>query len=305
MIIPYRPDIGIDRIPWVTVVILVLCFWVHWLNGRDDTRLIQGAQDYCTQDTERLAQYFERLDPGEGRDICTAFMFSLRDSDDPKADLQRYLDELPENVITASAFRRDYLETQILTALTQFAQGQRPTLRTRLAYFTGTWEFPRMLSASVVHFSLDHIIGNVLAFLAFGILVEAIAGPVLFALMMIVASFTVAWGSSLWYQATLGHGVLTGGLSGLVFAVIGALAYLWPGARVRCLIWFFIPLMRFSLPAWLLASFYIGWNVYDLFNDHHAHVNFTAHLVGALTGLLFSAIALVKQRRFVRELVRG
>ena len=107
-------------------------------------------------------------------------------------------------------------------------------------------------TALFVHGSWVHLLGNMLFLYVFGVMTEERMGRVRFTL------FYVGCG----YLALLGYAAANAdseqslvGASGAISAVLGALLYLFPGARVTSLLpfLFFLPL-RF--PAWVVLPFW-------------------------------------------------
>jgi tetratricopeptide (TPR) repeat protein len=67
--------------------------------------------------------------------------------------------------------------------------------------------------------------------------------------------------------------------------MIGLSAYMMPRARIRTLMWFFLWIKTLFIPAWVLAAWYVGWNLYDLFTHGHGNgINIVSHVAGAFTG---------------------
>ena len=88
------------------------------------------------------------------------------------------------------------------------------------------------------------------------------------------------------------------GLSGVVMGMMGLFAYLLPKGKIRCYYWFVIFFGSVAIPAWALALWYIGGDIYTLFaNSDHGMVNVMAHVTGGIAGYLFGIVFLQKVRR--------
>ncbi|MDP6945276.1 MAG: rhomboid family intramembrane serine protease, partial [Myxococcota bacterium] len=72
------------------------------------------------------------------------------------------------------------------------------------------------------------------------------------------------------------------GASGAIAGVLGAYAVLYPQARVHTLVFLFIFVTRFTLPAVLLLAF---WFAFQFFNMGEAGVAWWAHIGGFVAGL--------------------
>ncbi len=91
------------------------------------------------------------------------------------------------------------------------------------------------------------------------------------------------------------------GLSGVVMGMMGLFAYLLPKGKIRCYYWVVIFFGSVAIPAWALALWYIGGDIYTLFaNTNHGVVNVMAHVTGGIAGYLFGIIFLQKVRADTR-----
>jgi membrane associated rhomboid family serine protease len=69
-------------------------------------------------------------------------------------------------------------------------------------------------------------------------------------------------------------------------------------------LWLIFFYYRFALPAWLLATWYVGWDLYAIFTtEGKTGVNLVAHLSGAALGLLLGATLFRQKRHWAQELV--
>jgi membrane associated rhomboid family serine protease len=91
------------------------------------------------------------------------------------------------------------------------------------------------------------------------------------------------------------------GLSGVVMGMMGLFAYLLPKGKIRCYYWFIIFFGSVAIPAWALAIWYIGGDIYALFSStDHGMVNVMAHVTGGIAGYLFGIVFLQKVRAETR-----
>src|SRR5258706_3180900 len=111
-------------------------------------------------------------------------------------------------------------------------------------------------------------------------MIEILLGPLLYLAVLAV----LAVGTHTVYSIAMMHdaqALPTVGLSGVVMGVIALFVYFIPQARISCFLWLVFFYRRFAVPAWLLASWYIGWDVYSMFaTEEKTGVNLVAHLSG-------------------------
>jgi membrane associated rhomboid family serine protease len=134
-----------------------------------------------------------------------------------------------------------------------------------------------------LHGSILHIAGNMLFLWVFGNNVEDAFGKVGFTVFYLAGGVV----------ATLTHVVADVdstvplvGASGAIAAVMGAYAVLFPGARVKTLL-FFLFFLVVDLPAILLL---VVWFVMQFFTDPNAGVAWTAHVGGFVFGAVVALI---------------
>jgi membrane associated rhomboid family serine protease len=188
-----------------------------------------------------------------------------------------------------------YYEQAILDAYRSFRAGAPSNLTTRLAYAPDSWNPLRMLSAAVAHASWSHVIGNLIFFYAFAATIEILLGPALYLAVLLV----LALGTHTVYSLAMMNNpaaLPTVGLSGVVMGMIALFVYFIPHARISCFLWLIFFYRRFALPAWLLASWYIGWgSLHDVHEGRKHRGQSHRPPVGAALGLAIGAILLSRQ----------
>ncbi|MFI0474533.1 rhomboid family intramembrane serine protease [Halomonas sp. HMF6819] len=130
----------------------------------------------------------------------------------------------------------------------------------------------RLLTPAFLHFSLMHLIFNLMWVWYFGRQIEALQGSRVMVALLLVAGI----GSNLAQYAT--GTVLFGGMSGVVYALLG---HVWLVSRKRPESGFFVPQM--------LVVFMLGWMVFTMTSLAEwvgfGNVANEAHLGGLLVGL--------------------
>jgi membrane associated rhomboid family serine protease len=166
-----------------------------------------------------------------------------------------------------------------------------------LNFSPASWNPIKMITSSLTHGDRLHLIGNLLFFFAFAPAVEIlIANTKRYLLALLSIALCCGLADSLVSLATL-ESIPTLGLSGVVMGVIGMSAYLMPHARIRTFVWLAFYMRICWIPAWILALWYIGFDLYDLFSDDRDQgINFLAHVVGGICGY-FLAKEWFKERR--------
>lgn len=140
-------------------------------------------------------------------------------------------------------------------------------------------------TALFIHGSWVHLLGNMLFLYVFGVMTEERMGRVQFLLFYVGCGYLALLGYA---AANAGSEQSLVGASGAISAVLGALLFLFPGARVTSLLpfLFFLPL-RF--PAWVVLPFWVTlqWLAAGQASEGPG-VAYLAHLVGFGLGLLYA-----------------
>lgn len=300
MFLPYRADLEFTRIPVVTVLVCLVCVIVFFNQRQSYQDITRSAAEFCSQDHPRRFWLTMRKLAGEQADTeCPEIMSAIQASAHPHEVINRLAEHARHWDLMNAAESRAYTVQQLESAYGDFKSSVKPGLTEQLAYDPASYNVWHMVTAAFAHASWTHIVGNLIFFCAFGATVEMVIGSLAFAAMI----FALAIGTHFFYslsQVMAASPVPTIGLSGVVMGIIGLFVYLAPTARIRCVLWLLVFWRVLRVPAWILALWYVGWDVYNLtHNDGSSHVNFVAHVSGAALGYLSGVILFRKRKEWV------
>jgi membrane associated rhomboid family serine protease len=144
-----------------------------------------------------------------------------------------------------------------------------------------------LFSSMFLHGGFMHILGNMLYLWVFGDNVEDCLGHIPFLIFYLAAGLAAAWAQIAVDPLSK---VPTIGASGAVAGVLGAYLVLYPGRRVRTLVFVLYFIRVIELPAIVVLGF---WFVLQIFNGAMALTTATsggvawfAHIGGFIAGLL-------------------
>ena len=170
----------------------------------------------------------------------------------------------------------------------------------------GAWSlntFVPLVSHMFLHGGWLHIIGNMLYLWVFGDNVEERLGSGTYLLFYLLCGVVAAVG-----QGVVSPGPMLGA-SGAIAGVLAAYLVLFPGARVRTLIFLGIFITVLQLPAIIVIGFFIVIQLIDAYaslrmSGHAAsdQVAYFAHLFGFAAGLV---LVFVLRDRTPRDTLRG
>ncbi len=137
-------------------------------------------------------------------------------------------------------------------------------------------EYYRLLTCTFIHFSLRHLFNNMLVLWGIGDHLERALGKIKYALFYLVTAVGSSFVSALWHKYR-GEYVVSGGASGAVFGVVGALLVIVLMNRGRL-----EDLSSRRLMLFLALSIYHG--VTSAGIDNASHIG--GFVIGALLGLI-------------------
>lgn len=144
-------------------------------------------------------------------------------------------------------------------------------------------QYRRLISSAFLHADWTHLLFNMLTLYFFSPVIIDVYGVMLYFILYFAA---VLAGNlfSLWlYQKRPSYAAIgaSGGVSGIIFASIA----LMPLSSIYL---FFIPI---PIPAWLFATLYFAYSVWQMLNpkpwDNQGHA---AHIGGAAIGIIFALL---------------
>lgn len=302
MFFPYRARITLFHTPVVTVVVCALCFAIFTAQYNNQRALHQSAAQFCERENDgTFLRALKWLGGTAEPWLCAQLMLRLYHARDAKAQLAALTERAAvQNV--GGALAAHYGEA-LFETYGNFRLQAPGLLTARLWYPPDSWNPLRMLTASVAHGSWAHLMGNLLFFYAFAATIEILLGPILYLLVLVALAIGT---HSVYSIVMMGnpYALPTVGLSGIVMGMIALFVYFIPQARISCFLWLVVFYRRFAIPAWILAAWYIGWDLYsELKGPADTRVNVIAHLSGAAIGFLIGFTLFRKKRHWAQELV--
>lgn len=306
LIFPYRAQIELHKLPVLTIFISVACLIVFFAQDQNARSIERWSETFCEQRINdkgavlEFASDINNLKNGipkwaRDKDACIMAMLTVYVSPDSEQALVESIDEIRTQIgaTTADQFKSQYRS---------FAGGAPSFLTARLWHSRTSWNPLSMLSSTIAHGGWDHVIGNLFFFFAFAATVELLIGPALYLAVFFVMAIGIGMFDTC-ISSLVGEPMPTLGLSGVVMGMMALFVYFIPRARIRFFYWIFIVYGRFSIPAWLVASWYMGWDLTNQLTEVGGYVNYIAHLSGAALGFLIGVAVFHQKRHWAQELV--
>ena len=297
MFIPVKADFKLARFPFLTALVCIVCAGVFMKQINDWAAFEEAMLEFCDAPRSNIKKMIFNEIVGPGNDMsCIEVIYGIAESGNEAETIERIVSEMSP----LKGFSADDSKLYVTAVLTDELRNYRIKVPEHpdegLAYETASWNPITMLTSTFAHGSWSHIIFNLIFFIAFAATVEVLVGTFAFVSAFIIIGLAAGVFSSVSALASGNH-FSTVGLSGVVTGMIGMFAYLLPGGKIRCYYWFVIFIGSVAVPAWALALWYIGGDIYTLFaNDDHGIVNVMAHVSGGIAGYLFGLIFLRKVR---------
>jgi membrane associated rhomboid family serine protease len=279
------------RFPALTVLVCGICIVVFAYQVSAWKRYSMDHMRYCAgQDRSRVTEMvFNQIATVKNVDSCGEIMYTIANSE----DRDTAIDELVSGLKPFSGYSREDSRTY----MTQIMNEELQRYETMVGpHPTGSWNPWHMVTSTFAHGDLGHILFNLIFWIAFAATVEVLIGAPMFVVVFLtIALFTGVFN----IVAAMATGVdfRTVGLSGIVTGMIGLYAFLLPHGRIRCYYFFVVIFGSIAVPAWALALWYIGGDIFRLFAfEHNGAINVMAHVTGGIGGYLFGALFLRKTK---------
>jgi len=296
MFLPVKADFKLPRFPWLTALVCALCFGI-FLKQLDDWNKFENAlYAFCDKSRSNITQMIFNEISDNSSSACMKVMYGIGNSDDEQATIEKMVSEMRPLKSFSVEDSKFYVSDMLNEELRNYHIRVPEHPDEGLAYYTETWNPLTMIASTFAHGSWSHIIFNLFFFIAFAATIEVLIGPVAYIGLFLVVSLFTGVFSSVSAIASGSH-FSTLGLSGVVMGMMGLFAYLLPNGKIRCYYWFIIFFGSVAVPAWALALWYIGGDIYTLFaSEDHGVVNVMAHVTGGIAGYLFGIVFLQKVR---------
>jgi membrane associated rhomboid family serine protease len=288
MFLPVKADFKLPHWPVMTVIVCLVCAAVFMKQQSDWSEFGHAVERYCEKPQSRLTEIvMTRAAEVWGTQYCGEVMYHLNESDTPADEIEEIFAALKPLSGLSPEDSREYVTQMLNDELRLFRSIVPEDPDSKFAYDTESWNPLHMLSASFAHGDWGHIIFNLIFFFAFATTVEALIGPVAFVVFIVISSLIIGMTDSIVSELIDDHH-WTLGLSGVVMGIMGLFAYLLPRGKIRCYYWFIVIFGSVAVPGWILAAWYIGGDMYQLFSsDDHGAINVLAHVAGGISGFFY------------------
>ena len=294
LILPYSTELRLSQRPYVVYSIILICFIVFHFQ-KENNQDIENTFDSFCQSIDKDNKKTSELTDYNYKKSCTYNLQALYYYSDTPYWLDYDINKIKRK------FLRERLKKYTDTNYEHYEALRRldvpKSLDKMLMYYPNTFNPFKMMTSAVSHANWSHIIFNLIFFFAFAPALELLSRNKLKFISVFIAVELIG---GLIYSITsimAGDNIPTLGLSGSVSGMIGFSAYMMPWAKIRTFFWFFHIARTYAIPAWILAGWYIGWDMYELFSrTDNGGVNFLAHVSGGFVGYLMGYFFFKKEK---------
>lgn len=297
MFLPVKADFRLARFPYLTTIVCLVCIGVFVKQAHDWNAYEDAIYDFCDTPRSNIKKmiFREIVGPNTGMG-CIEVIYGIAEAENETAAIEQIANQMRPLQGFSAEDSRNYVSGVLVEELRNYKIVVPEHPDDGLAYETASWNPITMLTSTFAHGSWSHIAFNLIFFFAFAATVEVLVGTFAFISAFVIIGLSAGVFSSVSATASGNH-FSTVGLSGIVTGMMGLFAFLLPSGRIRCYYWFIIFIGSVAVPAWALALWYIGGDIYQLFaSDDHGIVNVMAHVSGGIAGYLFGLIFLRKIR---------
>lgn len=291
MLLPIQAELGFSRFPGITVLICLICGGVFFAQSSNWHKIEQRSDSFCERQQDRvLDMVFKNTFGVPGKPACLQFVRTASQHQDPDQLIKSAAANSKAFATLTLGQSRALTEKRLLSTFQQYQSAVPENLTSKLAYAPQTYSVLKMFTSTLAHSSWSHILGNLFIFFAFAASVEVALGYGRYLAAYSALTVVTALSYSV-VMSVIASPLPTIGLSGIVMGMIGLFIFLVPYAKIRCFLWVVIIFKFISVPAWVLAIWYVGWDIYSLFyQQNESNINFVAHVSGACFGYLFGVV---------------
>ena len=301
MIFPYKTDLPLFGKPYVSIAVIALCVFVFIAQSINESSINDSAALYCESihnpELDETALDFLRLDV----DLCAEIL-----SETYTRAVQEWIELFESELINERFYSVNDIE-EIIVNLKQhklaYAKVAPLYLKASLMHYPDSLNPIPMLTSALAHSDFDHLFFNAIFFLAFAPALELLINNTKKFIVMVTAiGFITSLAYAMSIVITYGEPLPSLGLSGVVMGMIGLSGYLIPKANIGLVFWYVIAFKRFFLPVWVVAAWYIGWDIWDMLTDDGTSgVGFVSHAAGGLAGYFIGVKFFYREKKALQE----
>jgi membrane associated rhomboid family serine protease len=282
---PYKADISLFHIPFITILITLLCLGIYQAQHRNLRAVQKATGDFCSSHTDRQFKIALKKSLGSSdEEACEELMVQLQRADDAEAHITELAAKASPMASLSHEASQRYLRRNLADAYHAYQLQAPEYLTAKLWYDPQSWNPLAMVTAAVAHGSWSHVIGNLFFFFAFAATLEIVLGPLAFLAVLLALALGTHTFYSI-YSLAQADPLPSVGLSGVVMGAMALFVFFLPKVRIRCILWLLVFLWRPAVPAWLLVGWYAGVDIYHLFSgEASGGINLVAHVTGAALG---------------------
>ena len=294
LILPYSTELRLSQRPYVVYSIILICFIVFHFQKENNKEIENTFDSFCLS-IDKTNKKSAELTEYNYKEECTYNLQALYFYSDTPYWLNYDINKIKSKSLRESIKKYTDSNYEHYDALRRLDIPK--SVDKMLMYYPNTFNPFKMLTSAISHADWSHIIFNLIFFFAFAPALELLARNKLKFISVFIAVELI--GGFIYSVTSImaGDNIPTLGLSGSVSGMIGFSAYMMPWAKIRTFFWFLHVARTYAIPAWILAGWYIGWDVYELFSrTDNGGVNFLAHVSGGFVGYLMGYFFFKKEK---------
>jgi len=287
LFLPHGASFRLKQVPYITYLVILICIVVFYFQYQNKQKLAVDSAIFCQTIAEhsRSQTHTDAMDKMRSDKFLCELMLKR---------LEQRPDLSVVDIIRKYFWFNDHSDQQINTIAeyvekhySEYKKNYTRYLNNDLMYFPDSPDLLKMVTSTVSHGDIWHIVGNLIFFLAFAPAIEILmarAWQFLAVILVLTITTSLAYTVSVYMGAQSLPGL---GLSGVVMGMIGLYAALMPFQKIRVFVWVLFYIKNISIPAWILALWYIGFDTADLLlGTGNPAINLVAHVTGGIAGYL-------------------
>jgi membrane associated rhomboid family serine protease len=303
IIIPTEKRFDWKHAPFVLFALVLLNIFIYFIPQSGDDEIISSAfveykkQNYLVVEWPFLKTYLSSTDQTDTLDNLNNLF-----------DKQQY-DQVISHILFDSNFYR-YLRQDKYDYFTSNDVGDWFSIREQInnaiksttivshSLISSDIKIFSVISYQFLHGSVMHLLGNLFFLVVCGFAVEAAIGHWRFLCFYLISGIA---GGLLYAVFNTHVSMPLVGASGAISGTMAMYLALFRLKKIEFFYWFFIFVGYFKAPALLILVFYIGKELFQLFNDTQSNTAFLAHIGGFFAGAMLMGVCYWFNRAFFKN----
>lgn len=285
MLLPIGRKTTLKKLPWFTIGLIVINFYVFFNTYPDENKF-----EKYSQSASQIVLFLTKNESGLDAETQALLRKESEASNFPTALTDEIIQSIQEGKkellpIGTVKSKWNYLYNNYMSLKTKygFTPGEYQSVFMKYGFSATSGMFPNIFSYQFLHNGFSHILFNLLFLWIVGCNIEEIWGPIIFLCLYFIGGATAGLAQNLLHPNS---SIPMIGASGAVASIMGAFLIRYPTLKIRVLYFVFGRIGIMEMPSWVIIPLWFLQQVFmTLMTLPYApHVGYMGHIGGFVFG---------------------